>query len=104
MMRPAAGGLNYESPKTELISFAFLLPYVSHGASRVRRASGPIRRPAASSGGTGAGRATDAGTTAATRRADRIVSGCIGGPDPRGGYLSRPSCGSRSVATAIYRS
>lgn len=35
---------------------------------------------------------------------DRIVSRCSGGTDPRSSHLSRPSCGSRPVATAAYRS
>jgi hypothetical protein len=39
----------------------------------------------------GSGRATNARTAAATGSADRVVSGCFGGADPRRRYLSRPS-------------
>ena len=95
---PATGELIVIFLKQSL-SVCFRLPCVSHCAGRARRSGGPIRRTT-----TGSGRATDSGTTAATRSADRIVSGCLGGTDPRSGYLSRPNCGSRPVDAATHRS
>ena len=86
-----------------LLSCCLVLATAPEGfAAQADQSAAPPRlRPRSS---TSSGRATDAGTVAATRRAHRIVSGCVGGTDPRSGYLSRPNCGSRPVAAATYRS
>src|SRR5207247_6214303 len=89
--------IDCEIPKTEFVAFSFLLPCVSHRAGRVRRSGGPIHLTT-----TGSGRATDAGTAAATRRADRIVSGCFGCSGSRSLHLSRPDCRSRPLDAAAY--
>src|SRR5216683_2929177 len=97
-MRSRLRRIDHEVSKTEFVAFAFLLPCVGQCAGRVRRSDGAIHRTTA-----GSGRATNTGTVAATRRADRIVSGRFGGTNPRSGHLSRPNCGSRPVAATTYR-
>src|SRR5216683_2869711 len=77
-----------EVTKTEFVAFSFLVPLINHCAGSVRSAGGSIYFATS-----GSGRATDAGTAAAT-----------GGADPRRRHVSRPDCGSRPLAAATYRS
>jgi hypothetical protein len=80
-MRSCRKRINCEVHKTEFVAFALILPCTHHYTESIRP-GGPICSTSA-----GSSRATGSGTTAATRRTDRIVSGFAGGTDPRGGYI-----------------
>src|ERR1700730_12709792 len=88
-----------EFHKTEFVALTLLVPFVNHCAGSVCRSDGSDNCAV-----TGCDRATESGTPAATRSADRIVSPCAGCADPRSRYLSRPDRGSGPVVAATYRS